>query len=89
MLRCSILLTRPPMTIADAFLAYLAVGVSLSVVAVVRRICSQSLMRSISLEVLRSGLPMWLAAMGITAALVIVIADYTVLWPIRLREVLR
>lgn len=76
------------MTLADAILAYLAIGVSLSAVAVVRLICSQPSMRSLSLEARRSGLPMGLAAIVLTAALVIVIAEYTVLWPIRWREVL-
>lgn len=77
------------MTLADAILAYLAVGASLSAFALVRLLLSGPSMDHLRHAACRSGLPLALAAMLAVAAMLVALAEYAVLWPVRWREVLR
>lgn len=77
------------MTPADFLLAYLAIGASLSAVALVRLLLSGPSIAHIRRVSSASGLPTALAAMLAAAALVVVVVEYAVLWPVRWREALR
>lgn len=77
------------MPVSDLILAYAAIGCSVSAFALVRLLCHGPSMDHIKHAACRSGLPLWAAALLATAALVVVLAEYAALWPLRWREALR
>lgn len=89
MLRCTVLLTRPPMTILDFILADLAIGAALALFAVVRLLRHEASLGHLRQEALDSGLPVWGAALLLTVVMLYVALGYAVFWPTRWREALR
>lgn len=77
------------MTLADAILAYLAAGASLSAFALFRMLRSRPSMHYLRAEARRSGLPLSVAAMLAVSALLVVLFEYALLWPIRWQDALR
>lgn len=77
------------MTLADAILAYLAIGASLSSVALVRLVRHGPSVAHLRQEARDSGLPVWGAALFLAMVMLVVLAEYAVLWPVRWREALR
>ena len=77
------------MTLADAITAYLAAGASLSAFALFRMLRSRPSMSYLRQETRRTGLPLSVAALLAASALLFVLAEYALLWPVRWREALR
>ena len=75
--------------IAAAILAYLAIGASLSAVALVRLARHGPSIAHLRQDARDSDLPVWCAALFLAMVMLVVLAEYAVLWPVRWREALR
>jgi hypothetical protein len=76
------------MTIADAILAYFAIGASLSAVALSRLVRHGPSIAHLREEARDSGFPIWAAALFLSMVMLVVLTEYAVLWPVRWREAL-